>query len=69
VPARCRQTLQLDFRDMQAELARAQAKHKQGTRADQHRDMVTKLRGDGGTAGGGNTSCAGWRAYPVTLER
>jgi hypothetical protein len=47
--------LQFDFRDMQAELAKAQAKHrKQGTRTDLHPYDVRKLSDQG--ADGGNRS-------------
>jgi hypothetical protein len=48
--------LQFDYRNMEAELAKAQAKYrKQGTRTDQHGYDVTKLRGEN-SAGGGNSA-------------
>jgi hypothetical protein len=66
--------LELNFRDMQAELAKAQARHrKQGTRTDLQRDNVTKLRGKGGSSDGGNSGSYLLRRlardHPVILAR
>ena len=66
--------LQFDFRDMQAELAKAQAKHrKPGRPSSEIRDHITVLRGKDDNQGGGTQSSYLLRRlardHPVILEQ